>query len=132
MSRLKFTIIFISIQKFILFTFQFLGKREERKTYWKITEQREVIGCCDFDNKNIQYWCLKVLFEEKSLMVVIFSSKHGEMGKSGLVLIIGIHFIFIFLSHFGFYILRDVGWFLLVFMMFWRCFWMKMGWKKKI
>jgi hypothetical protein len=129
MSRLKFTIIFISIQKFILFTFQFLGKREERKTYWKITEQREVIGCCDFDNKNIQYWCLKVSFEEKSLMVVIFSSKHGEMGKSGLVLIIGIHFIFIFLSHFGFF--RDVGWYLLVFMVFWRCFWMKMGWKKK-
>jgi lipopolysaccharide export LptBFGC system permease protein LptF len=64
------------------------------------------------------------------LMMVIFSSKHGRIGKSGLVWIIGIHFIFIFLVILGFF--RDVGWFILAFMVFWRCFWMKMGWEKKI
>jgi hypothetical protein len=55
MSHPKFTIIFITIKKFILFTFQFLGEREERETYWKMTEEREVISCRDFDNKNSQY-----------------------------------------------------------------------------
>jgi hypothetical protein len=37
------------------------------------------------------------------LMMVIFSSKHGGIGKSGLVWIIGIHFIFIFLVILGFF-----------------------------
>jgi hypothetical protein len=55
---------FYFYKKFILFTFQFLGERDERETYCKMTEERKVIGCCDFDNKNSQYWCQRVLFDE--------------------------------------------------------------------
>jgi hypothetical protein len=56
---------------------------------------------------------MMMIFLKEGLMMMIFLSKHGEIGISSLVLIFWIQLFFIFLSHFGI-----VGWFLWCFEVF--------------
>lgn len=44
---------------------------------------------------------MMMIFLKEGLMMMIFLSKHGEIGISSLVLIFWIQLFFIFLSHFG-------------------------------
>jgi len=57
-------------------------------------------------------------------MVVIFFTKHGEIGKFGSILILRIQLIFIFLRHFGLF--WDCY---IVYIVFMVCFEMKIDWK---
>jgi hypothetical protein len=56
---------------------------------------------------------MMMILLKEGLMMMIFLSKHGEIGISSLVLIFWIQLFFIFLSHFGI-----VGWFLWCFEVF--------------
>ena len=60
---------------------------------------------------------MMMIFLKEGLMMMIFLSKHGEIGISSLVLIFWIQLFFIFLSHFGLF--WDCW---VVFMVFWGFF----------
>jgi hypothetical protein len=58
-------------------------------------------GCHDSENKNDQVYCQRVPFDEKSLMIMVFFSKHGGNNESSSILIFRYLVYFYFLSDFG-------------------------------
>jgi hypothetical protein len=63
-------------------------------------KKNKVISCHDSDNKNDQFYCQRVLFDEKSLMIMVFFSKHGGNNESSSILIFRYLVDFYFLSDF--------------------------------
>ena len=69
---------FILIQNIFFLVIEF-----ERESYCKTTKKK-VVSFRDSDNQNSQALCQRIILNERSSIVVIFSSKHGRKGRSSL------------------------------------------------